>query len=91
MSCSATGYPAPFVDAVVHQNGSITYTYNYSIVGNYRGKLLITFTRSGVSMNCSSVKIDCYSVGIEGMQIFNIRSKYIKCKTSYSLASYVLL
>ena len=78
VSCSATGYPAPCVFAEVHhaQNCSINYTNNYIKVDNYTGKALITFTRSGAFINCLSIRINCYSVDIQVMQMFNITSKY---------------
>ena len=73
ISCSAIGYPAPFVYAEVRprQNCSYNYTYQYVKVDNYRGKALITIPR--VSMKCLSVF--CHSGDIEDTQMLNVTSK----------------
>ena len=70
ISCSAIGYPAPFVYAEVqpHQNCSYNYVYQYIKVDNYRGKALITIPR--VSMNC--LNVFCHSGNIENTQRLNV-------------------
>jgi len=73
ISCSATGYPSPFVHAVIqpHQNCSYIYANHYVKVDNYTGKALITISR--VSMNC--LRVYCYSDHIEEMHTLNVTSK----------------
>ena len=59
LSCSATGYPVPFLLAEIqpHENCSDSYVYRYTKVDDYTGKALITILR--VSMQC--VRVYCYS------------------------------
>ena len=73
LSCSATGYPAPFVHVEVqpHENCSHSYDYQYSKVDSYTGKAIITIPR--VSMNC--LRVYCCSGDINRVQTLNVTSK----------------
>jgi len=75
ISCSATGYPAPFVYAEIqpYQNCSYIYAYQSVKVDNYTGKALITIFR--VSMNC--LRVYCYSDHIDDIQTLNVTSKQL--------------
>ena len=73
LSCSATGYPSPFVHAEVqpHENCSHSYDYQYTKVDSYTGKAMITIPR--VSMQCA--RVYCRSGEIDGVQTLNVTSK----------------
>ena len=73
LSCSATGYPAPFVHAEVqpHLNCSHNYHYQFIEEDNYTGKAIITIDR--VSMECLNVY--CQSGDIDSVQALNFTSK----------------
>ena len=75
LSCSATGYPAPFVyfEVQPHENCSYTYRYRYIKVDSYTGKALITIPR----VYTNYLRVYCHSGDINRTQTLNITSKLL--------------